>query len=272
MVSAVERPCLVLLAAYARVRGSQARRTITMRHKALLACRSRPVQPVTDRLARAGRQRRHAAQAREASLAAQPLGLSPAATSSTPATSVPTQAARSAAVPPGRPAGPARHRAGRPQRQAAASGEQAPTWPAWSLPPGCQAPRHGSRPQRWPRVVVGTVVVPSRRPSWSTAAATCTSPWLSTPTVTKQSGAGMGVWPVLSVDGVGTRTAWNRPDNTATGPTAGLLSGHGRLHGGESRASPSRSTDHIQGTPGRCHVRSDRPRRRPAPSSQWHVT
>ncbi len=42
MVSAVERPCLVLLAAYARVRGSQARRTITMRHKALLACRSPP--------------------------------------------------------------------------------------------------------------------------------------------------------------------------------------------------------------------------------------
>jgi hypothetical protein len=44
MVSAVERPCLVLLAAYGRVRGSQARR-------------------------------RHAAQAREASLAAQPLGV-----------------------------------------------------------------------------------------------------------------------------------------------------------------------------------------------------
>jgi hypothetical protein len=31
---------------------------------------------------------------------------------------------------------------------------------------------------------------------------------------------------------------WNRPDNTATGPTAELLSGHGRRHGGESRASP----------------------------------
>jgi hypothetical protein len=42
MVSAVERPCLLLLAMYSRVRESQARRTSTTRHRALLACRSPP--------------------------------------------------------------------------------------------------------------------------------------------------------------------------------------------------------------------------------------
>src|SRR5512132_3567639 len=49
-----------------------------------------PVQPVPGDLARGGRARRDPAQVRERGLAAQPFGMSPAATSSTAAVSVPT--------------------------------------------------------------------------------------------------------------------------------------------------------------------------------------
>jgi hypothetical protein len=44
-------------------------------------------------------------------------------------------------------------------------------------------------------------------------------------------------WPLLSVDEREPQRG-NQPDNTATGPMAELLSGHGRRHGGESRAPP----------------------------------
>jgi hypothetical protein len=85
----------VLLAAYSRVRGSQARRTITTRHRALLACRSPPRssrwRTVLPEEAESG-----ATPHRRAKLASlrSRCGLSPAATSSAPATSVPTPSGR----------------------------------------------------------------------------------------------------------------------------------------------------------------------------------
>jgi len=117
----------------------------------------------------------------------------------------------------------------------------------------------------------GTVRVPSSRPAWSSAAATCVSAWVSTPRVTSAAGPGRVAGPPSSsllAESVArtSQTTDGQHCDEACGPGSYQVTSSDRWCQG---AHPARPTDPMQGTrPVDSRVRPAEWAPRPS-SSQW---
>src|SRR6266508_3780687 len=113
------------------------------------------------------------------------------------------------------------------------------------------------------------MVVPSRRPRWSLAAATWRSLWVSTPTVTRGSVVcAMVVLAILSSDGTGGRTGRAGGQHCDESGGNRLLSGHAPPVGAAGGGRDAEPTALTAGT--RPVVVGVRPRPRPHQWSRGH--